>query len=76
MAPPQTEPIAIIGMSCKFPGDATTPEKLWQVCADARNTWSNIPKDRFNLNGFYHPQRDKTGTVLAQEQLPFSYVPS
>jgi acyl transferase domain-containing protein len=66
VAPPQTMPIAIIGMSCKFPGDVTTPEKLWQVCANGRNTWSQTKESRFNLDRFYHPQGDKIGSVQAQ----------
>ncbi|KAJ5382317.1 hypothetical protein N7517_000228 [Penicillium concentricum] len=66
MAPPKTMPIAIIGMSCKFPGDVTTPEKLWQVCADGRNTLSQTKEARFNLEGFYHPQGDKIGSTNAK----------
>ncbi|KAJ5154650.1 uncharacterized protein N7500_010089 [Penicillium coprophilum] len=66
MAPPQTMPIAIIGMSCRFPGDVTTPERLWQMCADGRNTWSQTKEGRFNLNRFYHPQGDKIGSTNAK----------
>lgn len=56
-------PIAVIGMSCKFPGDATSPEKLWQLCADGRSAWSEIPASRFNQKAFYHPHRENSGTV-------------
>ena len=56
-------PIAVIGMSCKFPGDATSPEKLWQLCADGRSAWSEIPASRFNQKAFYHPQGEKSGMV-------------
>ena len=58
-----TMPIAIIGMSCRFPGDATSPEKLWQLCADKRSAWSEIPASRFNQKSFYHPTPVKNGTV-------------
>lgn len=58
-----TMPIAIIGMSCRFPGDATSPEKLWQLCADGRSAWSEIPPERFNQDAFYHPQGENMGTV-------------
>ena len=56
-------PIAIIGMSCKFPGDATGPEALWKLCEEGRSAWSEIPSDRFNRDAFYHPSGDRTTTV-------------
>ena len=58
-----TMPIAIIGMSCRFPGDATSPEKLWKLVSEGRSAWSEIPKDRFNQDAFYHPQDSNLGTV-------------
>ena len=56
-------PIAIVGLSCRFPGDATSPAKLWRLCAEGRSAWSEIPEDRFNRHAFYHPQSDNHGTV-------------
>ncbi|KAH8651356.1 reducing type I polyketide synthase [Xylariales sp. PMI_506] len=56
-------PIAIIGMSCRFPGEATSPEGLWQMCAEGRSAWSEIPQDRFNKDAFYHPSGDKPTTT-------------
>lgn len=56
-------PIAIIGMSCKFPGDATSPQKLWQLVAEGRSAWSEIPSGRFNQDAFYHPSHENVGTV-------------
>ncbi|KAE8852240.1 hypothetical protein HRS9122_02527 [Pyrenophora teres f. teres] len=56
-------PIAIIGMSCRFAGGATDPEKLWQLCAEGRTGWSEIPGDRFNINGHYHPRPDNLNTT-------------
>lgn len=56
-------PIAIIGMSCRFAGDVTDPEKLWQLCAKGRSAWSEIPASRFNLDGVYHPNGEKSHTV-------------
>ncbi len=61
----QTEsmPIAIIGMSCRFPGDTTSPEKLWRLCTQARSAWSEIPQDRYNQKAFFHPDGESKGTV-------------
>jgi hypothetical protein len=60
---PATMPIAIIGMSCRFPGNATSPEKLWELVSQGRSAWSEIPKDRFNNDSFYHPQASNLETV-------------
>ena len=56
-------PIAIIGLSCRYAGDATSPEKLWQLCLEGRSAWSAIPSDRFNQETFYHPAGQKETTV-------------
>jgi acyl transferase domain-containing protein len=57
------EPIAIVGLSCKFAGEASTPDRLWEMLAAGRSAWSEIPPSRFNLKGAYHPSADRTNTV-------------
>lgn len=57
------EPIAVIGMSCKFSGDATTPEKLWQLVVEGKDGWSPIPKSRFNADAFHDKDHAKIGMV-------------
>ena len=59
-------PIAIIGMSCRFGGDATDPQKLWELTSQGRNAWSPIPKDRFNSDAFYHSLAERAGTNHTQ----------
>lgn len=56
-------PIAVIGMACRFPGDATSPDHLWELLANGRNAWSEFPKDRINIDGFYHPSGNREGSV-------------
>ncbi|KAJ5621531.1 hypothetical protein N7528_006314 [Penicillium herquei] len=58
-----TEPIAIIGLSCQFAGDASSPEKLWDMLAEGRNAWSEIPSSRFNPKAVYHPDSEKLSTT-------------
>jgi acyl transferase domain-containing protein len=48
-------PIAIIGMGCRFPGGANSPEKLWKMLSEERSGWSEVPPDRWNSNSFHHP---------------------
>jgi hypothetical protein len=54
-------PIAIVGMSCRLPGNVTTPDEFWELCSRARNGWSEIPKQRFDKASFHHPNPGKNG---------------
>ncbi|TCO44758.1 type I polyketide synthase [Actinocrispum wychmicini] len=57
------EPIAIIGMSCRFPGGVRSPEDLWRVLADGLDVISDFPTDRgWDLDALYDPDPDGTGT--------------
>lgn len=56
-------PIAIVGMGCRFPQEATSPEKLWEMLYEKRHARTEVPGDRFNGEGFYHPDGDRSGSV-------------
>ncbi|PON28957.1 beta-ketoacyl synthase domain-containing protein [Trichoderma gamsii] len=56
-------PIAIIGMGCRYPGGANSPEELWNVVSEGRSGWSDVPSDRFNHQAFYHPDPEIPGTI-------------
>lgn len=56
-------PIAVIGMSFKGPGDATSVEKLWEMISEGRESWTRIPKEKWNHEAFYHPDSNRHGTV-------------
>lgn len=59
----KTMPIAIVGLSCRYPGEATNPESLWRTCAEERNLWQLTPKEKINQKAFYHPDPSRNGTV-------------
>lgn len=46
-APPSTEPVAIIGMGCRLPGDITTPAGLWEALLQGRDCVTRIPEHRW-----------------------------
>lgn len=56
-------PVAIVGMSCRLPGDVTTPGDLWKILTKGRSCWSRIPKTRFNAEAYHHPNPEKKGTM-------------
>ncbi|MFD9221104.1 type I polyketide synthase [Streptomyces sp. NPDC060064] len=62
------EPIAIVGMSCRYPGGANSPEELWQMVADGRDAVSDLPTDRgWDIERLYSPDREKPGTFYNRE---------
>lgn len=56
-------PIAIVGMGFRGPADATSVENLWKMVSEGREGRSEIPKDRWNNEAFYHPNSARNGTV-------------
>lgn len=59
----ELEAIAIIGMSCRTPGNVKSAEDLWELCSQGRSGWSEVPPSRFNHASFYHPNPGKIGCV-------------
>ncbi|MFJ9847682.1 beta-ketoacyl synthase N-terminal-like domain-containing protein, partial [Kitasatospora sp. NPDC101155] len=56
------EPIAIVGMACRYPGGAATPEDLWRLLADGADTVTGLPTDRgWDIEHLYDPEPGKEG---------------
>jgi acyl transferase domain-containing protein/short-subunit dehydrogenase/acyl carrier protein len=63
-----TEPVAIIGMACRYPGGVRTPDELWRLAADGVDGVGPFPTDRgWNLAGLYDPEPGRPGRSIARE---------
>ncbi|MGW3233853.1 type I polyketide synthase, partial [Kitasatospora sp. NPDC001095] len=60
------EPIAIVGMACRYPGGVTTPEELWQLVADGTDAIGTFPEDRDWEEDLYDPDPHATGKSITR----------
>ncbi|NED41499.1 beta-ketoacyl synthase N-terminal-like domain-containing protein, partial [Amycolatopsis sp. SID8362] len=64
----QHEPIAIVGMGCRFPGGADTPEALWDLLAEGRDVVGPFPADRgWDTENLYDEDQGARGTTYVRE---------
>jgi acyl transferase domain-containing protein/acyl-CoA synthetase (AMP-forming)/AMP-acid ligase II/acyl carrier protein len=59
------EPIAIIGIGCRFPG-ADGPAAFWRLLSDGADAISEIPPDRWDADSFYDPDPSVPGTAISR----------
>lgn len=60
------EPIAVIGIGCRFPGGGNSPEEFWKLLCEGTDAITEVPNDRWNLSTFYDPDRVKPGKTYTR----------
>ncbi|WP_159050547.1 type I polyketide synthase, partial [Streptomyces cellostaticus] len=61
------EPIAIVGMACRFPGEVNSPDEFWELLATGKDAVGGFPDDRgWDAEGLYDPDPDHPGTIYTR----------
>lgn len=72
------QPLAIIGIGCRFPGGASGAGALWERLVDGIDAISEIPRERWEVDRFFHPEASAPGKTYARhggflDQSPFDF---
>ncbi|MFF4840760.1 SDR family NAD(P)-dependent oxidoreductase [Streptomyces collinus] len=68
VAVPDTEPVAVVAMSCRFPGGVGSPEDLWRLVADGVDAVSEFPADRgWNVDELHDPTAERPGSSYTRQ---------
>ena len=61
-----SEPIAIVGLGCRFPGSAVTPQRFWEMLRDGTDAIAEIPRERFDLERYYSADANAPGKMYTR----------
>jgi acyl transferase domain-containing protein len=62
----RSEPIAVVGIGCRFPGGADSPDAFWELLRHGRDAISEVPPDRWNIDEYYDPDPEASGKMYAR----------
>lgn len=57
------EPIAVVGIGCRFPGGAEDPDSFWQLLLEGRDAITEVPRSRWDIDALYDPDPDVPGKM-------------
>lgn len=60
------EPIAVVGMACRFPGGADTPDAYWRLLREGVDATTDIPSDRWDTEALYDPDPEAPGRIYVR----------
>ncbi|MEO2032348.1 MAG: beta-ketoacyl synthase N-terminal-like domain-containing protein, partial [Planctomycetaceae bacterium] len=61
-----SEPIAIVGIGCRLPGEVNGPESYWKLLCEGTDALGDIPADRLPIDAFYHPEPGRPGKTYVR----------
>ncbi len=59
----RAEPVAIIGMACRFPGGAVDPDSFRRLLKEGRDAVTEVPRSRWDIDAFYDPDPNAPGKM-------------
>ena len=62
-----TEPIAVVGMGCRFPGGVNSPDQYWELLRDGRSGIVRVPPERWEADAFFTEDHTVPGTICNRE---------
>ena len=64
---PAYQPIAVVGIGCRFPGEANDPQTFWELLYEGRDAIGAVPPDRWNQAYFYADDRVQAGALISPQ---------
>ena len=60
------EPLAVVGLGCRFPGGADSPAAFWELLRRGDDAITEVPRDRWDVDAYYHPDPDMPGKMATR----------
>ena len=62
----RSEPVAVVGVGCRFPGGADGVERFWAGLSEGRSAIGEVPPDRWDMDAFFDPDPDAPGKIATR----------
>ena len=62
----RSEPLAVVGMACRFPGDCSTPAAYWRLLREGKHGISDVPKERWDIEAYFDASPDAPGKMTTR----------
>lgn len=60
------EPVAVVGMGCRYPGDVKNPDEFWELLESGRDVLREIPSERWDIDAYYDPEMTVPGKMYVR----------